>query len=145
MIYDCFTFFNELELLEIRLNELDNVVDKFVLVEGTVTFTNQPKELFFKDNSHLFKKFLPKIIHIIVNDSPNVFANPWLIEEYQFNSILKGLTKAKKNDTILLSCVDEIPNADVILRYKNKPADHKILLQKRSYYYLNYVVENEIN
>ena len=44
-VYDCFTFFNELDLLEIRLNELDNVVDYFVLVESKRSFQNKPKEI----------------------------------------------------------------------------------------------------
>ena len=47
-IYDCFLFFNELDLLEIRLNELDEVVDYFVIVEGESTFQSKPKELFKK-------------------------------------------------------------------------------------------------
>ena len=50
MIYDCFPFFNELELLEMRLHELSGVVDKFVLVEATRTFTNKPKPLYFQEN-----------------------------------------------------------------------------------------------
>ena len=57
MIYDCFLFFHELEVLDIRLHELDSVVDKFVLVESTVTHTNQQKKLFYNENKHLFKKF----------------------------------------------------------------------------------------
>ena len=50
MIYDCFTAFNELELLEIRLHELSPVVDRFVLVEATRTHSNLPKPLYFRDN-----------------------------------------------------------------------------------------------
>ena len=54
MIYDCFTFFNELELLELRLNELADVVDKFVLVEATQTHTNKPKPLHYLENRARF-------------------------------------------------------------------------------------------
>ena len=46
MIYDCFSFFNELDLLEIRLNTLDKVVDKFILAESTLTHTGNPKPLY---------------------------------------------------------------------------------------------------
>ena len=45
MIYDCFAFFNELDLLEIRLNALDEVVDRFVLVEATRTFQKKEKQI----------------------------------------------------------------------------------------------------
>lgn len=50
MIYDCFTFFNELNLLEIRLNILNDVVDKFVLVEATKTFSGKDKPLYYEQN-----------------------------------------------------------------------------------------------
>ena len=61
MLFDCFTFYNELELLEIRLNCLDTFVDKFVLVESTKTFTNKDKELYFDNNKAKYSKFLNKI------------------------------------------------------------------------------------
>lgn len=67
-IYDCFTFFNELDLLELRLNELASVVDYFVIAEATHTFTGKPKPLHFKENAARFEAFLPRIIHIIVED-----------------------------------------------------------------------------
>jgi len=72
-IFDCFAFFNELDLLEIRLNELDPVVDKFILVESTRTFQKQFKPLYFNENKERFKKFLPKIEHVIVDHFPTFF------------------------------------------------------------------------
>ena len=66
MIYDCFPFFNELELLEVRLHELDGLVDKFVLVEATRTFAGHPKSLYFAQNRGRFSAFDNKIIHVIV-------------------------------------------------------------------------------
>ena len=66
-IYDAFNFFNELELLEIRLNILDPYVDYFVLVESTLTHSGLPKKLFFQENKHLFKKFEHKIKHFIID------------------------------------------------------------------------------
>lgn len=69
-IYDAFIFFNELELLEIRLNILDPYVDYFVIVESTHTFSGKPKELSFKQNTERFKKFNDKIIHYVVSDVP---------------------------------------------------------------------------
>ena len=66
-VYDCFTFFNEFELLEIRLNELNPVVDKFVLVEATKTHQGKEKPLFYNENKDRFEKFKDKIIHVIVD------------------------------------------------------------------------------
>jgi beta-1,4-mannosyl-glycoprotein beta-1,4-N-acetylglucosaminyltransferase len=63
-IYDCFQFFNELDLLEIRLELLYNHVDYFVISETDKTHANQPKELIFEKNKELFKKYSDKIIHV---------------------------------------------------------------------------------
>ena len=68
--YDVFTFFNELDLLEIRLNILDPYVDYFVIAEATETFSGKPKRLFFNENKDRFSRFLPKIIHYVTNDVP---------------------------------------------------------------------------
>lgn len=74
-IYDCFLFFNELDILELRLEILNDIVDKFVIVESTVTFSGKEKPLFFNENKDKFKKFEDKIIHVIVNDTPDDFIN----------------------------------------------------------------------
>ena len=68
MVYDCFSFFNELDLLEIRLNVLKDVVDKFVLVEATRTHTGAEKSLYFKENEARFSAFRDRIVHIVVDD-----------------------------------------------------------------------------
>jgi beta-1,4-mannosyl-glycoprotein beta-1,4-N-acetylglucosaminyltransferase len=118
MIYDCFTFFNELDLLEVRLNELDEIVDKFVLVEAKRTFQGQPKSLYFDQNKDRFARFEDKIIHIII-DFPEEIKNTtkkkhnqiWLREFYQRDQIAQGLKNAKPNDLIIISDVDEIISA----------------------------------
>jgi beta-1,4-mannosyl-glycoprotein beta-1,4-N-acetylglucosaminyltransferase len=69
-IIDCFTFFNELEMLEFRLTELDPYVDKFVIIESTKTFTGKPKPLYYNLNKYKFKDWHHKIIHKIVYDMP---------------------------------------------------------------------------
>jgi len=136
MIYDCFTFFNELELLEIRLNILNNYVDKFVIVESNWTHAGKTKELHFEKNKHLFEKFLPKIIHVIVEDKPPIIENSWTFERFQRNAILRGLSNLKKEDRIIVSDVDEIPSPSAIDKYKE---EHSITIfkQKMFYYYLN--------
>lgn len=119
MIYDCFTFYNELELLELRLNELSDVVDKFVLVEATRTFTNLPKPLYFLENRVRFDSFREKLIHIVVEDSPDI-SNPWTVEYFQRNCIARGLTQCRPSDWILISDIDEIPRAETVARVTGK-------------------------
>lgn len=138
MIYDAFLFYNELDLLEIRLNTLNEVVDKFVIVEATVTHTNKPKELYYQKNKKRFKKFSKKIIHVIIDDSPPV-SNPWILERYQFTQAVKGLSNCKPDDIILHGPVDEIPNPKKILEWAKKPGKNKVFLMDLSYYYLNLV------
>jgi len=73
MIYDAFLFFNELDLLEIRLSILDPYVDYFVISESTVTFSGLKKPLYYLENKDRFKKFEHKIIHKIVDHTPKSF------------------------------------------------------------------------
>lgn len=68
--YDIFIFFNELDLLEMRLNILNDHVDYFVIVEATETFTGSAKKLFFEENKDRFEKFNHKIIHHVIRDMP---------------------------------------------------------------------------
>ena len=67
LVYDCFNFFNEFDLLEIRLNELDDVVDYFVVCESNVTHNGIPKPMFFKENEERFSQFKDKIIYLPIN------------------------------------------------------------------------------
>lgn len=128
MVYDCFIFFNELDLLEIRLNELDSVVDKFVIVEADRTFQNQPKPFIFEQNRERYAKFRDKIIHVKLTQYPlflpviNPFS-PWKLEFYQRNSIVKGLKGLKPDDVIMISDIDEIPRASAIKPILDKGVD----------------------
>jgi beta-1,4-mannosyl-glycoprotein beta-1,4-N-acetylglucosaminyltransferase len=115
MIYDCFTFFNELELLELRLHELAGVVDKFVLVEATKTHSNQPKPLCYQENRSRFGEFQDRIIHIVVDDLPDA-KNAWVLENFQRNCIGRGLANCRPDDWVLVSDIDEIPRATTVAR-----------------------------
>ena len=110
MIYDAFPFFNELELLELRLHELNEVVDRFVLAEATRTFTNQPKPSYFLQNRSAFAAFEHKLIHVLIEDMPGG-NNPWVREDFQRNALSRGLTGCKPDDVVMVSDVDEIPSA----------------------------------
>ena len=91
MIYDCFSFFNELDLLEIRLNVLKDVVDKFVLVEAGETHTGKPKPLYFKENEARFAAFRDRIIYVAIERFPEVCTTSWARENWQRNAIAEGL------------------------------------------------------
>jgi len=112
-IYDCFTFYNELDLLELRLAELYDHVDHFVLVEANQTFTNRPKPYIFLENRERFDKYLDKIIHVMINDMPGG-DNPWLNEKHQRDSIMHGLKSSSPEDIIIVTDVDEIPRPEAI-------------------------------
>ena len=74
-IFDCFRFFNELELLEIRLNLLNEVVDYFVLTESPYTISGNEKPLYYLENKERFEKFNHKIIHSITETIPNDYTD----------------------------------------------------------------------
>jgi beta-1,4-mannosyl-glycoprotein beta-1,4-N-acetylglucosaminyltransferase len=91
-IYDGFLFFNELDLLEIRLNTLNDVVDQFILVEASVTHQGTPKPFIFEENKDKFSKFLNKIIHIKVDNIPDSFVTLPQIYPTNFKEqIIKGI------------------------------------------------------
>jgi beta-1,4-mannosyl-glycoprotein beta-1,4-N-acetylglucosaminyltransferase len=112
-IYDCFPFFNELELLEVRLNELYDHVDKFVIVECTESYRGKPKPLHYAENKHCFEKFADKIIHIVVSEHFEN-ENPWKREHFQRQQIMRGLKNCHNSDIIFLSDLDEIVKANRI-------------------------------
>ena len=114
MIYDCFSYWDEDLLLDLRLNILDNYADYFVIVEGNKTWQNNPKKLRFEIDK--FKKFKNKIIYVPVTDLPDG-EDPYLRENYQRNAIVNGLNNANDNDLIIISDLDEIPDPKNCLLY----------------------------
>ncbi len=116
-IYDCFSYWDEDLLLDLRLNILNDFVDYFVIVEGNKTWQNNPKMLRFDINK--FPKFKDKIIYVPVKDMPDG-DNPYERENYQRNCILRGLTKSDEDDLIIISDLDEIPNPHQIKYFDSK-------------------------
>ena len=148
-VIDCFIFYNELDLLTYRLNLLNDIVDYFVIVESTHTFTGKEKKLFYNENKNLFENFNKKIIHIIVDDFvykyPNINFNrneQWLNEIFQRNAISRGINSINdlsNSDVIIISDLDEIPDPDTLNSIKkgNIKVDINILLMDFYYYNLN--------
>ena len=108
-IYDCFSYWDEDLLLDLRLNILNEHVDYFVIVEGNKTSQNNSKKLRF--NIKKFSKFKNKIIYIPVEDMPDG-DNPYLRENFQRNCITRGLSNASNEDLVIVSDLDEILKLD---------------------------------
>lgn len=121
MIYDCFIFYNELDLLELRFELLDPHVDYFVLVESKKTFVGKDKPLYFKENKDRYAKWAHKIIHYVndcdyseeewtyAKESPNTGGIiHWCEEFLQRESIKKAIAHINDTDVVYVSDVDEI-------------------------------------
>lgn len=104
--WDTFLFFNELDILEARLIELDPVVDKFVIAEATVTHQGNPKPLYYAEHKERFAPWKDKIIHVVTDLEQD---SNWGRENAQREAITRGLDGLEDDDIFLLSDVDEIP------------------------------------
>lgn len=136
-VFDCFPFCHELEVLKIRLDELKDVVDYFVIVESIETQRGHPKPLHFENHKELFKPYWDKIIHVAIRD-PHPEMEPWTREHFQRNCIAQGLkNKASSRDIILISDVDEIPRKQAIaaVRRKLRQGEKGVRLHQEMYYY----------
>ena len=138
MVIDCIPFFNELDILKLRLHILDPLVDRFVIEEATHTFSGLPKDLCFEKNREMFEEFLPKITYLVVDNSPEEISTHER-DKFQKNALAKALTDASDEDVLILSDVDEIPNPAVLQELVKRFDPDKIyhLAQRNFYCYLN--------
>ena len=151
-IFDCFMYFDEETVLDLRLNILDKYVDYFVIVESSFTHKGDKRDLEF--NHQKFKKFKDKLIYVTYDEEPaeitknqvnekddealksiKYIENAILRENGQRNQILKGLELAKDDDMILISDVDEIPNLENLDLSKIR---EKITLFKQDMFYYKF-------
>ena len=154
-IYDCFMYFDEDMLLDLRLNVLSKYVKKFVITEATYTHNGNKKKLNFNINN--FKKFKDKIEYIVVDSEPSnikkisendpehirgqkLILNGYARDIYQREALQLGLKKLLDDDLIIISDLDEIPNLSNI---ELKNINNKIIIfkQKMFYYKLNLLYE----
>ena len=143
MVYDCFQFYNELDMLKIRMNIMDPVVDRFVISEATVTFSGEPKPLYYEEHKDEFAEFADKIIHVAVRDTPKGYTHD--CDTFQKNAVGRGLEGCTDDDIIIFSDLDEIPDPDktrVIcdrIRKNEDNAAEKVfhMAQRMFYCYLN--------
>ena len=147
-IYDCFMYYDEDLLLDIRLNVLDKYVKKFVITEATYTHNGSKKKLNF--NIQNFSKFKDKIEYIIVDQQPpnikkinkddtaeifeeKLILNGMARDYFQRESLKKGLNNLEKDDLVIISDLDEIPNLDGLK--VNEIKNNIIIFQQKMFYY----------
>ncbi|MDA8537339.1 hypothetical protein N9K55_01350, partial [Candidatus Pelagibacter bacterium] len=131
-IYDCFLYNDEELILNIRLNILNKFVKKFIIIESKFDHQGNKKKLSFDIKK--FLRFKKKIIYLVIEEFPKSFSN-WKRENFQRNFIANALTKVNKEDYVMISDVDEIPNLSNI----QSIANHKytVFEQKMFYYKIN--------
>ena len=155
-IFDCFMYFDEDIVLDVRLNLLNEYVDKFIIVESRFDHRGEKRNLLFDKDK--FQKFKDKIEYIVQEDQPgnletinssdnieehyrkSIF-NAGKRESAQRNFILDGLKNAEPNDWIIISDLDEIPNLKKI-NFKNIKNKLLFFKQDMMYYKFNLKLEN---
>ena len=155
-IYDCFMYYDEDLLLDIRLNALDKYVKKFVITEATYTHNGAKKKLNFNINN--FNKFKNKIDYIVVDQQPpnvrklkeddtakikeeKLILNGMARDYFQRENLKKGLKNLKDDDLVVISDLDEIPNFDNL--DFNKINNNIIIFQQKMFYYKLNLYYNE--
>jgi len=145
-IIDCFLFYNEVDILNYRLNILKDIVDYFVIVESKYTFSGKEKNLYLEDNKHIFEKFKDKVIHTIVYDIPYKYPfidysknEQWQNEFHQRNAIQFSLNQihVDNEDAILISDVDEIIDPNFLKKIKNREIFFDFHSLGLDFYYYN--------
>ena len=149
-IFDCFMYYDEDLILDLRLNLLDNYVDEFIIVESGYTHSGEPRKLLFDINN--FLKFKNKINYIVLKDPPSdlflineedseneknskYILNAVKRENLQRNTIVKGIDTASPEDLIIVSDLDEIPD----LEHNNiKKIKNKIILFRQDFFYYKF-------
>lgn len=129
-VFDCFTFFNELDLLEFRLNLLDSYVDKFVICESNYTHSGKLKPYYFNENKERYKRWEHKILYIPIEqsleglnfDKVGTYTptnGSWILENQQRLAIsyIKDIVKDK--DIVLIGDLDEIPNPEAVFALRS--------------------------
>ena len=122
-LIDCFMYFDEDLVLDIRLNTLNEKVDKFIIAEATKNHAGEPKKLNFNINK--FIKFKDKINYLIIDDLPldvKSFKKGWhenhARDQFQRNALERGYKEFSDQDIIMISDIDEIPDPEKLKEFK---------------------------
>jgi beta-1,4-mannosyl-glycoprotein beta-1,4-N-acetylglucosaminyltransferase len=105
-------------------------------VEMDRTFTDHPKPLYFDEDKERYKRFLPKIEHVVVRDYPDDRDDAWRMENHQRDAISRGLDGIRPDDVVIVSDADEIVSADAVRRNVDRPGV-KFFRMRMFYYFFN--------
>lgn len=122
-IYQCMMFRDEFDLLEKQFETMWDVVDRFVIMEAPISHSGKPKPLYFQENLGRFEKYLSKVSHVIVEDSPpfdGTEQSTWAIEAHQRDAMMRALGGCKPNDIIVVVDCDEIPNPESVKNFSGE-------------------------
>lgn len=173
-VFDSFLFFNELDLLELRLNTLNDHVDYFIISEFNITFSGLPKPYYFEENKDRFSEFLPKIIYLkqtlefedFHNIQDKIGSEPelqkvarffdnathfpknekhWCRDFFHRECLRLGMTNCEDGDMVMFSDIDEIPNPKIIEPLKSKIRQGEIYRCLQDMYYYYLNVLKEKN
>jgi hypothetical protein len=138
-IYDCFTFSDELDLLDLRLEEQFDHVDYFVIAEANLDFQGNSKPFILEENLERYSKYHNKIIHIKVSDIP-VDLDDKGIERHQRNALAKGFETADDNDVIFISDCSELIRPSTFDLVRNDSSDRYLWVCRQPVFWgkLNY-------
>ncbi|KAL0072685.1 hypothetical protein AAF712_000448 [Marasmius tenuissimus] len=137
-VLDAVLMSSELDLLEIRLNELDSVVDWFFIVESNATFTGLPKEKYYLKHAERFQKFAHKIKYRSFDEQsgPKAWKNEAKTRDAMTSLLNTHIAQYPTTDPlVIMSDVDEIPSAHTIRLLKYCDFGRSIHLQLRNYVY----------
>jgi len=146
-VFDCFTFFNELDLLEFRLKLLNDRVDHFIIAESNITHSGKPKPFYFEENRQRFESWKDKIIYIKLNQNTaglefkkettyNPLGAAWKLENEQRNALIGANQLIADDDLVLLSDLDEIPDPEMFKDIDTSKGP-VVLSELFHYYFLN--------
>lgn len=151
MLIDCFTFNNEFDLLEGRLEYLSDVVDYFVIVEGNITFSGIPREFHYVKQLERYSKYQDKILYFpfVVNcdglnfdqkiDSFTPTAAAWVVEKAHRNHFMNALKLFSPDDYVIISDVDEIPSiAGINAAISHLTMDTPLISLHQKMFYYNF-------
>lgn len=138
--FDCFPFFNELDILEIRLQELWDTVDHFVIAEANMSHSGKQKEFILLDNWNRFVPYADKIRHVKIEDMPET-QDSWVREKFQRYCLVRGLEDRQADDIIITSDCDEVPRAEAIemIKVDENNYDRYILGMPMFQFRMNYM------
>jgi beta-1,4-mannosyl-glycoprotein beta-1,4-N-acetylglucosaminyltransferase len=136
-LVECFMFNDELKMLDFKLKEIGEYVDHFVLVETKYNWLGDEKKIYFEENKQLFKDYLHKIQHVIIDEYPEDCDDVWAREAYQRNAIQNGLDELNldDDDVVVIEDCDEIFDINAVNRFRNQSKYDVMKLIQDLYFY----------